>query len=107
MWVDEFAFDGPVGEMPLDPEFVATPMMEQLGKVKDGGAIIPGLDLPEKKYKPHNTVVTDDGETFVVNATQAKNIIDAVRNVDVRDRLDVLKQIQTSKGFKIILKYVA
>jgi hypothetical protein len=106
MWYDAYAFHGPVGDMPLDPDFKQTSMMEQFAKIVDGGSILPGIDLPEKKYNPINTVVTDDGDEFMISPKQAKAMLDIVGNIDVRDRLDALKQIQTTKGLTQLMDYV-
>jgi len=106
LWHDAYASHGECGEMDFDPSFKKVSMMEQLGRIIDSGKIVPGVDLPEHKYHPVSTVVTDDGHEIAVHAKEAEIIRDAVLNVPVKDRLDVIKELQTTKGFTAVLKQV-
>jgi hypothetical protein len=106
MWYDAYAMQGPCGEMEFDPEFVQKSMIEQLGKITDSARVDVGIDVPKKKFKPVNTVITDDGKKIRINAKEAQTIIDAVVNVPAPQRLDVLKKIQSSPGLKEVLEIV-
>jgi hypothetical protein len=86
--------------------FKADSMLEQLLKITDGAKIVPGVDCPAEKYKPLQSVVTDDGDEFVVNAAQAEVIYNAVINVPTKERLEILEEIQTTKGLTSILEKV-
>lgn len=104
MWHDAFAMHGPCGDMAFDPEFGQKNIIEQLSKIVDSESAREVVD--PKKFKPVCSVITDDGDTIKVTPTEALVIRDAVLSVDVRERLDVIKDIQTTKGFTEILKQV-
>jgi len=107
MWHDAYANAYQCGDCEdFDPGFIQDSMINQLNKVIDAGEIVPGVDLPEKKYKPFNVLTTDEGDEFVVTIDEAKMIRDLVLGVPVKDRLDVLKQIQSTKGLTSVLEYV-
>jgi hypothetical protein len=106
IWTDTEAFKGSAGEMNFDPGFKQDSMLEQFSRVIDSSKIIPGVDLPEHKYRPITTVVTDDGDEFVVTATQAETMYDIAVSVKASRRLDFLKTIQTTTGFTILLSKI-
>jgi uncharacterized Fe-S center protein len=101
MWHDAYAMHGDCGEMDFDPEFVSKPIMEQLGKILDSESAREVVD--PAKFKPVNTVLTDDGHEIMVHPKEAKMIRDAVLNLDSKRRLEVLKQIQTTEGLTKVL----
>ena len=101
MWHDAYAYNGECGEMDFDPEFVSKPIMEQLGKILDSESAREVVD--PKKFKPVNTVVTDDGHEIMVHPKEAKMIRDGILNLDAKRRLEILKKIQTTEGLTKVL----
>ena len=85
-------------EMDLDPDFVQLTVFEQLEKVI----------VSSSNPFPRDYIETDDGEKITgVTPKDAMDIRTAVLMVEKpSDRLDVLKTIQQSVGFKEILEYV-
>lgn len=84
-------------DMDLDPGFGGTCMYDQLGKI---------LDSQGNPY-PRDDVTTDDGVKFTgISGEEAEAIRETVIAVKTTQRLEVLKAIQNSKGFKTVLQYV-
>jgi len=106
MWHDSYAMHGDCGEMNFDPSFKQVSLMEQLSKIIDSAAIVPGVDLPENKYKPVTTVITDDGDSITVTAAKAKAIRQAIFDVPANMRLEVIKFLQTTEGLTKYLEKV-
>jgi hypothetical protein len=106
IWHDAYAFNGPAGDMNFDPGFDQDSMLEQFSRVIDSSKIVPGVDLPEHKYRPVKTVVTDDGVEFVISAEEAEEMYDITLAVRSNERLAFLKKIQTSEGLTILLKRI-
>ena len=106
MWHDSEAYKGSCGDMDFDPGFKQDSILEQLNKVKDSAKIVPGVDCPIEKFHPFNTLVTDEGDEFVVTAEQAEKMYDIIVGVKPQDRLEVLKQVQTTKGLTSLLELV-
>lgn len=81
-----------------DPEYKEMPMWDQLGKI---------LDSEDNKI-PKSTVITDDGDTIenisLKDAADIKIVLNLIEKPAVRKEL--LDKIQTTEGFKVILKYV-
>lgn len=94
MWHNAYTYKGPCGEMDFDEEFIAVPMIEQLEKVVDS------LD------NPHHIewVTCDDGYQIRVTAAEAQVILRTIQTVPVEDRLNFLKQIQSSDGLAAAIK---
>ena len=104
IWYDAYAMSGPCGEMDFDPEFKSVSIIEQLGKIIDSESAREVVD-PER-FNAVDSVTTDDGDTIKVTAKEATTIREMIGNVDVRDRLEVLKQLQTTKGLTEVLESV-
>lgn len=84
-------------DMDLDPGFVKTCMWDQLGKIEDSAG---------NPY-PRDDVTTDDGVKFTgITFEEATAIKEVVQTVKSSERLEVLKKIQMSEGFKMVLGYV-
>ena len=88
VWHDAYAHKYPMGETDLDPEFVAKPMTEQLGKVVDS------VGNP----KPITALYTDDGYQVDITGAEAQTILRSIQYVPTQKRLDYLKQLQSSTG---------
>lgn len=104
VWHDAYAQKGPCGEMNFDPEFKETAMMEQLAKIIDSESVRDAVD-PDK-FKPVDTVITDDGDTFKVSAKQAHVIRETIFSIPTTHRLDALKDMQTTEGLKYMLEHI-
>lgn len=80
------------------PEFTELTVIEQLEKVV----------VSASNPFPRDWVVTDDGDKITgITPSDAVRIKTAVMNVmKPADRLEVLKTIQLSEGFKEVLGYV-
>ena len=85
-------------EMDLDPDFAVLTVFEQLEKVI----------VSQSNPFPRDYIETDDGQRITgVTPKDAINIRTTVLSVEKpADRLDVLKTIQQSEGFKEMLEYV-
>jgi len=105
LWTDNFYVNADRGEMELDEGFKEKSILEQLNVVIDSGLIDPVKDKI-KKFKPITSVVTDDGDKIKVTAAEALRIRETVIGIHPKDRLDVLKQLQTTKGMKEVLNYI-
>jgi hypothetical protein len=85
-------------ELDLDPDFIELTVYEQLEKVV----------VSASNPFPRDYINTDDGQK--ISGVTPKDAI-AIRSAVLRvekpaDRLEVLKNIQQSQGFKEILQYV-
>ena len=89
-------------EFEFDNGFVNDPVFEQLGKVIDSASL---KEEAGKKYRPVNTVVTDDNTTFFVSSEEAFSIKKILLSFPAQVRGDVLKVAQSKEGFNILLKY--
>ena len=105
LWYDAGMMHGSCGEMEFDEGFKQDSIIEQLGKIIDSSRIDPKKDKI-KNFKPLTKVVTDDGDKITVTAAEATLIRDRVLNIPTRDRLDALKQLQTTDGLNSLLKYI-
>jgi hypothetical protein len=85
-------------ELDYDPEFAVLTVFEQLEKVI----------VSQSNPFPRDYIETDDGEKITgVTPKDAIAIRSAVLQVEkTADRLEVLRKIQESQGFKEILEYV-
>jgi uncharacterized Fe-S center protein len=101
MWYDAYAMHGECGEMDFDPAFKNASMMEQLGKILDSESAREVVD--PAKFKPVNTVITDNGHEIMVHPKEAKMIRDAIFNMDSPRRLEIIKKIQTTEGLTKVL----
>jgi len=80
---------------PEDTGFNQAPMFDQLGKVLDS----------QESPKPLNSVTTDDGETFEVNADQARalRLLGTTEKVKPDVKREFLRDIQGSAGLSDFL----
>ena len=80
---------------PEDTGFTQTPMFDQLGKVLDS----------QEGNNPINSVETDDGETFEVNADQARalRLLGTTEKVKPDVKREFLRDIQGSAGLSDFL----
>jgi len=85
-------------DMDLDPDFKELTVFEQLEKVI----------VSQSNPFPRDYVDTDDGQKVTgITPKDAMEIRSAIlRVVKPADRLNVLKKIQQSEGFKEVLQYV-
>jgi len=105
IWTDTYAVNADCGEMELDEGFKEKSIIEQLCVVIDSGMIDPTKEKI-KNFKPINTVITDDGDKIKLSAAEALRIRETVIGINPKDRLDALKQLQTTKGMKEVLNYI-
>lgn len=91
-------------------EFKQESMFTQLAKIIDS---VSAKEIYNPKgrvrdyfrhFNDTDTVITDDGKAFKVSPELAKKIREAVLNIDVRRRGEVLNYIQTSEGFVEIME---
>jgi hypothetical protein len=80
---------------PEDTGFTQTPMFDQLGKVLDS----------QEGNNPINSVETDDGETFEVNADQARalRLLGTTEKVKPDVKREFLRDIQSAAGLSDFL----
>lgn len=70
----------------------------QLGRILDSESA--RSVVPANKFKPVESVVTDDGKRFKVKAEEAKFMREKLMLIPTVTRAELLKQIQTAVGFK-------
>ena len=88
---DEYGDDDELdSDEPEDTGFNQAPMFDQLGKVLDS----------QESPKPLNSVTTDDGETFEVNADQARalRLLGTTEKVKPDVKREFLRDIQSASG---------
>ncbi len=105
IWMDTYFMQGGCGEMELDEGFKEKSIIEQLGVVIDSGMVDP-VKEKIKRFKPITSVITDDGDKIKLTAAEALEIRETVIGINPKDRLDALKQLQTTKGMKQVLNYI-
>ena len=105
LWVDTYSVNFDRGEMELDPGFKEKSILEQLNVVIDSGMIDPVKDKI-KRFKQITNVITDDGDKIKLTAVEALEIRETVIGIHPKDRLDALKQLQTTEGMKQVLNYI-
>jgi len=88
----------------LDPDFEQRPIMEQLGKIVDSESL--REIVPKNKFNPFNTVLTDDGRSYKLNASQAQRLMDFVADLRMPYRYKVIRNIQLSNGFETLCQLV-
>lgn len=88
----------------LHEDFAQKPVMEQLGKIIDSETLREFVS-PDK-FNPFETVTTDDGRVFRLNARQAEKLMKFVANTRMPYRRNMIYNIQTSNGFQNLLKLV-
>lgn len=99
---NEYFESGPTESEFYDPEFKGKPMWWQLGKIEDSQTL-EGVIKP-KKLRKVNTVVTDDGDKFKLDANEVKNIKNIIMAFAMPYRGDVFRKIQSSKGLTSLVK---
>jgi len=88
----------------FDAEYINTPMWDQLGKIEDSESA--GEVVKPKKFKPVNTVLTDDGVTLTVTPNESRKIKEILLSLRTPFRAKVLRDLQTSKGLKNMLRLI-
>lgn len=88
----------------LDPDFEQRPVMEQLGKIVDSESL--REIVPKNKFNPFNTVLTDDGGSYKLNASQAERLMNFVADLRMPYRYKVIRNIQLSNGFETLCQLV-
>lgn len=88
----------------FDTEYVNMPMWDQLGKIEDSESA--GEVVKPKKYKPVNTVMTDDGVTLTVTPNESRKIKEVLLSLRTPFRAKVLRDLQTSKGLTNMLRLI-
>jgi hypothetical protein len=91
----------------MDPPFKETSILEQLGKIIDSASIVVDVEVPRNKYRPVNTVKTDDGDEIIMSVIQAEKMKELILKVPVKYRLYTLKRVQTTAGLSNLLQYVS
>jgi hypothetical protein len=88
----------------FDAEYINMPMWDQLGKIEDSESA--GEVVKPKKYKPVNTVMTDDGVTLTVTPNESRKIKEVLLSLRTPFRAKVLRDLQTSKGLTNMLRLI-
>lgn len=88
----------------FDVEYKAMAMWDQLGKIQDSESAREVVK-PEK-FKPVNTVTTDDGKTIIVTPHECQRIKEVLLQVRTPARAKILKQLQMSKGLTNMLRMI-
>lgn len=88
----------------FDAEYINAPMWDQLGKIEDSESA--GEVVKPKKYKPVNTVLTDDGVTLTVTPNESRKIKEVLLSLRTPFRAKVLRDLQTSKGLTNMLRLI-
>jgi hypothetical protein len=88
----------------FDAEYINMPMWDQLGKIEDSESA--GEVVKPKKYKPVNTVMTDDGVTLTVTPNESRKIKEILLSLRTPFRAKVLRDLQTSKGLTNMLRLI-
>lgn len=86
----------------LHEGFTQLPVMEQLGKIMDSESC--REFVCPTKFNPFNTVTTDDGEEFKLNASQAERLMKFVANIRMPYRRNLMYNIQNSEGFNTLCR---
>lgn len=91
-------------------EYKQEPMYTQLAKVIDS---VSAKEIFNPKgrvrdyfrhFNDYDRVITDDGDEFIMTPEMAKRIREAIINIDVRRRGEVLNYIQTSQGLREMME---
>ncbi len=88
----------------FDAEYVNMPMWDQLGKIEDSESA--GEVVKPKKFKPVNSVLTDDGVTITVTPNESRKIKELLVSLRTPFRAKVLRDLQTSKGLNNMLRLI-
>lgn len=88
----------------FDIEYKTMSMWDQLGKIQDSESAREVVKA--SKFKPVNTVTTDDGKTIIVTPYECQRIKDVLLQVRTPARSKILKQLQMSKGLTNMLKLI-
>ena len=88
----------------FDAEYINMPMWDQLGKIEDSESA--GEVVKPKKFKPVNTVLTDDGVTLTVTPNESRKIKEILLSLRTPFRAKVLRDLQTSKGLTNMLRLI-
>jgi hypothetical protein len=88
----------------FDAEYINMPMWDQLGKIEDSESA--GEVVKPKKFKPVNTVLTDDGLTITVTPNESRKIKEILLSLRTPFRAKVLRDLQTSKGLTNMLRLI-
>jgi hypothetical protein len=88
----------------FDVEFINMPIWDQLGKIQDSESAREVVKAA--KFKPVNTVKTDDGVTVIVTPAECQKIKDVLLELRTPFRAKVLKQLQMSKGLNNMLRLI-
>ena len=86
----------------FDTDFVEMSIWDQLGKIQDSDSA--KEVVKPAKFKPVNSVVTDDGKEFVITPKEASMIKDFLCGLRTAYRVRVLRDIQQSKGLTNLLR---
>ena len=86
----------------FDTDFVEMSIWDQLGKIQDSDSA--KEVVKPAKFKPVNSVVTDDGKEFVITPKEAAMIKDVLCGLRTAYRVRVLRDIQQSKGLTNLLR---
>ncbi len=86
----------------FDTDFVEMSIWDQLGKIQDSDSA--KEVVKPAKFKPVNSVVTDDGKEFVITPKEAAMIKDFLCGLRTAYRVRVLRDIQQSKGLTNLLR---
>jgi hypothetical protein len=93
MIMNELNFNMSAKTDEYDPGFVEMPMWDQLAKVLDSRG----------NPKPRDWVKTDDGDIISgITPDRAAKILDTLADIKPLVRLELIKKLQTTKGFKKI-----
>ena len=88
----------------FDAEYVNMPMWDQLGKIEDSESA--GEVVKPKKFKPVNSVLTDDGVAITVTPNESRKIKELLTTLRTPFRAKVLRDLQTSKGLNNMLRLI-
>jgi len=88
----------------FDAEYLQMPMWDQLGKIEDSESA--REVVKPNRFKPVNTVLTDDGASIIVTPAESKKIKEILLSLRTPFRAKVLKDIQMSKGLNNMLRLI-
>jgi hypothetical protein len=92
------------GDEAFDNEFINMSMWDQLGKIEDSDSA--REVVKPHKFKPINSVLTDDGVRIVVTPAECARIKNILCSLRTEYRGKILRDIQYSKPLNKLLEFI-